>query len=132
MAFNGGGIPHTEPAYANVTECADSEVHGVAFLMSKESQEELDRTENAYAKKMVDLQAYDGRMLKGFVYYKTVKTTEPELAPSKRYLGVLVKGTNIKKTQHHRESLKDNSAKTNRRRIAEVHWQWSCGTILVS
>ena len=36
--------------------------------MTTESQEELDRTEVGYQKVMVDLHAYDGRTLKGFIY----------------------------------------------------------------
>ena len=84
------GIPLTEPGYANLAQSPGSEVHGVAFLMSKESQEELDRTERSYAKVFVDLTSYDGRPLKGFVYYNAKASGEG--VPSTRYLGVLVKG----------------------------------------
>ena len=84
------GIPLAEPGYANLAQSPGSEVHGVAFLMSKESQEELDRTERSYAKVFVDLTSYDGRPLKGFVYYNAKASGEG--VPSERYLGVLVKG----------------------------------------
>ena len=84
------GIPLAEPGYANLAQSPGSEVHGVAFLMSKESQEELDRTERSYAKVFVDLTSYDGRPLKGFIYYNAKASGEG--VPSERYLGVLVKG----------------------------------------
>ena len=84
------GIRLAEPGYANLAKSPGAEVHGVAFLMSKESQEELDRTESGYAKVFVDLRSYDGRPLKGFVYYNAKASAEG--VPSKRYLGVLVKG----------------------------------------
>ena len=85
------GIRLAEPGYANLAKSPGSEVHGVAFLMSKESQEELDRTESGYAKVFVDLISYDGRPLKGFVYYNA-KASGGGGIPSQRYLGVLVKG----------------------------------------
>ena len=53
-------------------------------------QAELDRTERSYAKVFVDLESYDGRPLKGFVYYNAKASGDG--VPSKRYLGVLVKG----------------------------------------
>ena len=84
------GVPLAEPGYANLAKSPGSEVHGVAFLMSKESQEELDRTESGYAKVFVDLKSYDGRPLKGFVYYNAKASGDG--VPSNRYLGVLVKG----------------------------------------
>ena len=64
-----GGIPWTEPAYANVWPSKGDEVHGVAFCMDKASEEKLDKQEASYSKEYVDLVAYDGRKLKGFVYY---------------------------------------------------------------
>ncbi len=65
------------------------EVHGLAFLMDKSSLAELDRTESGYTKAFVDLQAYDGRTLKGFVY--TGKHPEGNPLPTKRYMGVIIK-----------------------------------------
>ena len=54
MSFNLKGLHHVEPAYAGLVESPGSEVHGVAFCMSKESVEELDNTERGYDKKMVN------------------------------------------------------------------------------
>jgi hypothetical protein len=67
----------------------DDEVHGLAFLMTKHSIDELDRTESGYKKAIVDLHAYDGRILKGFVYTGNANDT---VKPTKRYMGVLIKG----------------------------------------
>ncbi len=61
--------------------------------MSPESVASLDKVEIQYKKTMVDLEAYDGRKLKGFVYSTVV---DPETIkgkhPSKRYMGIIVKG----------------------------------------
>ncbi len=57
--------------------------------MDKSSLEELDRTESGYKKAYVDLQAYDGRTLKGFVY--TGKPPEGNPLPTQRYMGVIIK-----------------------------------------
>ena len=61
--------------------------------MDLESLAELDRTESGYNKTSTTFLAYDGRKLEGFVYVNkpSAAVTEP-LAPSSRYLGVLVKG----------------------------------------
>ena len=90
LAFTLSGIAWCEPVFANLAEEKGSQVHGVAFCMSKESMEKLDRVETGYLKKMVTLKAYDGRDLDGFVYIK--ETDRPEGNPSARYLGVLCKG----------------------------------------
>lgn len=90
MTFNLSGIPWCEPAFANVTAEAGSEVHGVAFCMNTESVNKLDSVEQGYLKTMVTLTAYDGRTLKGFVYTKD--TDKEDMKPSSRYLGVLCKG----------------------------------------
>ena len=87
MSFNLKGLHHVEPAYAGLVESPGSEVHGVAFCMSKESVEELDNTERGYDKKMVTLYGYDGRELDGFVYMNK-KPPGEDLEPSARYLGV--------------------------------------------
>ncbi len=66
------------------------EVHGLAFLMDQSSQDQLDRNEGpGYKKVFVDLQAYDGRKLRGFIYAGKVPEGNP--LPSKRYMGVIVK-----------------------------------------
>ncbi len=74
-------------------KCPGSEVHGLAFLMGPESVAALDKVEFIYKKTMVDLETYDGRVLKGFVYSHDV---DPEKLigrlPSKRYMGVIIKG----------------------------------------
>ena len=90
MSFSLRGIPHAEPAYANVQPSPGDEVHGVAFLMDKPSMEKLDKQESGYAKVMVDMEAYDGRKIRGFVYHN--EKNKDELKPTKRYLGVLIKG----------------------------------------
>lgn len=90
MAFTLKGIPWVEPAFANVEEKVGAEVHGVAFCMSQESMEKLDKVETGYIKKMVTLKSYDGRDLEGFVYTK--ETGREDMNPSARYLGVLCKG----------------------------------------
>jgi cation transport regulator ChaC len=94
MSFTLPGPAKVEPAYANVIKGAPGdEVHGVAFCMTRASGEELDRTESGYNKEMVTLHAYDGRVLEGFTYVnKPGALSEVELAPSARYLGVLVRG----------------------------------------
>lgn len=81
-----------EPAFAGLDESPGSEVHGVAFCMTEESVAELDRTESGYNKKPVTLHSYDGRSLTGFVYMNKSPPTGGDLAPSSRYLGVLIKG----------------------------------------
>jgi len=91
LSFTIKAMTYSEPAFASVREMEGEEVHGVAFLMDKESLEELDKTEKGYNKATVILKAYDGRDLEGFVYLPKEKKTE-EYLPSKRYLGVLCKG----------------------------------------
>ena len=59
--------------------------------MDEDSLAELDRTERGYNKAIVNLKAYDGRDLEGFVYVPMEEKTD-EYLPSKRYLGVLCKG----------------------------------------
>ena len=53
MAFSLKGMPYVEPSYANIQKAEGEEVHGVAFCMTKESGEELDRTEGGYIKNQV-------------------------------------------------------------------------------
>ncbi len=91
MSFSILAFRCAEPAYSNVQPSPGDEVHGVAFKLDKPSQEKLDKQEAAYRKEIVELEAYDGRKLKGFVYYNESMRTES--TPSKRYLGILVKGT---------------------------------------
>ena len=90
LKFSLRGIPYAEPSFANVEPSPGSEVHGVGFCMTKTSMLKLDSIERGYKKQMVDLTAYDGRKLNGFVYIK--ETDGTEIPPSKRYLGVLCKG----------------------------------------
>ena len=95
LAFNLPGMPKVEPSYANVVRGEDSdEVHGVAFCMTKESNEELDRTESGYDKKEVTLQGYDERVITAFLYVNKphIKLAPQDIPPSARYLGILVKG----------------------------------------
>ena len=79
---------HVEPAYAGLAESPDSEVHGVAFNMSQDSAENLNRNEaGGYDRKMVTLKSYGGRELTGFIF---MNRNPPglNLVPSARYLGV--------------------------------------------
>jgi len=91
LVFNYPGYPLVEPAFANLKPSKGSEVHGVAFAMSKASMERMDSIEpEEYTKKKVTLQAYDGRELNGFVYYFD-KSSE-EKPPSERYMSIIVTG----------------------------------------
>ena len=100
MAFNVGGIHHVEPFFAGLVESPGDEVHGLAFCMDMESMENLDRNEGynpngkgygGYKKSFVKFQAYDGRVLDGYVYMNK-SPPGPDGVPSSRYRGVLVKG----------------------------------------
>ncbi len=51
--------------------------------------DKLDRQEGAYNKTFVDLQTYDGRTVRGFIY--TGKPPEGNPLPTKRYMGVIIK-----------------------------------------
>lgn len=92
LTFGTPGMPWVEPAYACICPAKGSEVHGVAFLMTQESLEELNRTELGYNQAEVTLKAYDGRDLAVFVYAPKNGWPEKDLSPSARYLGVLIKG----------------------------------------
>ncbi|KAK6180938.1 hypothetical protein SNE40_008900 [Patella caerulea] len=94
LAFNLSGIPFVEPAFANIIQSGlTDEVHGVAFCISKESVANMDKVEIGYDKAKITLEAYDGRTLHGFVYVnKPSASTSDEMNPSKRYIGVLIKG----------------------------------------
>ncbi len=48
--------------------------------------------EATYKKLYVTLEAYDGKKLNSFVYIKETTWDGEEYKPSKRYLGVLIKG----------------------------------------
>ena len=79
---------HVEPAYSGLAESPDSEVHGVAFKMSKESAENLNRNEaGGYDRKMVTLISYGGRELEGFIFMNRTPPSSNHV-PSSRYLGV--------------------------------------------
>jgi gamma-glutamylcyclotransferase (GGCT)/AIG2-like uncharacterized protein YtfP len=96
LSFDLHAMALVEPAFANVREEDGAEVHGVAFCMDAENVAKLDSVERGYNKKMITLEAYDGRQLHGFVYVskRELESTQ-EWAPSARYLGVLVKGNTV-------------------------------------
>ncbi|CAH1798738.1 unnamed protein product [Owenia fusiformis] len=93
LSFNVRAFECVEPAYAGIERGSETdEVHGVAFCGTKESMEELDRTEAGYDKKEETFHGYDGRVIKGFVYLTKPGSVKPEVPPSSRYVGVLLKG----------------------------------------
>ena len=60
--------------------------------MSADSVRQLDNQEGknyVYKKAIVDLEAYDGRKLKGFVYHGS--PAGDDVRPTKRYMGVILK-----------------------------------------
>jgi hypothetical protein len=94
MAFNLPGIPCCEPWFANSVRGSETdEIHGVAFCTTTEGMKKMDDQEGVgrggYDKVEATFDAYDGRTLQGWMYYKE---KESEGAPSARYLGVLLKG----------------------------------------
>ena len=112
LAFNLRGMRLAEPSFANLRKEEGKEVHGVAFQMSRENMEKLDRycyfvwilttdyveklpsrQEGAYAKHDVTLIAYDGRHLNGFIYIKeNASGGSVDTPTSQRYLDILIKG----------------------------------------
>ena len=62
-----------------------AEVHGLAFKMSADAAAKLDYLERVYFKNYVQLEAYDGRKLNGFVYRTVTVQPQSTLLPSKRY-----------------------------------------------
>ncbi len=71
----------------------NDEVHGVAFLMEPQSIANLDKYEMCigYTKYMVDMEAYDGRKLQGFVYCAE-KEHPKNIFPTRRYMNVVIEG----------------------------------------
>jgi len=97
LFFNGRAIPKAEPSFAGIRPKKGSEVHGVAFCISKEDLVKLDQVERGYNKEWTEFVSYEGKVLKnGFVYVGKNGFEESEdksaCKPSRRYLGVLVKG----------------------------------------
>ena len=88
MEFNLSGVHHAEPAFSGLAESPGSEVHGVAFKMSLESAENLNRNESSgYNQQMVTLYSYNGNELEGFIFMNK-RPPASNLRPSARYLGV--------------------------------------------
>jgi hypothetical protein len=85
-----------EPWFANSGKGSETdEIHGVAFCTTQEGMKKMDeqegvgKHEGSYEPIIVDLEAYDGRKFKAYMYFKE---KEGGGNPSARYLGVLVKG----------------------------------------
>src|SRR4029077_20792223 len=86
----GGG----ERAVANLAPDPDACTHGVAYLLTSEQGEHLDRTEGLhlglYYRVPVEVVDGDGSRLPAFTYRSTICT--PGRKPSPRYLGLLLDG----------------------------------------
>jgi len=94
MCFNMPGMNMCEPWFANSVKGSESdEIHGIALCMTEESCKKMDGQEGVggggYQKIVVDLETYDGRKIKSFMYF--IEKGE-EGNPSARYLNILVKG----------------------------------------
>ncbi|GMI27844.1 hypothetical protein TeGR_g12507 [Tetraparma gracilis] len=97
LSFTAGGLPFVEPAMGNCSRLEGGELHGVALQLTKEDMAKMDKqegynpdSERGYAKVEVDVNAYDGRTFKAWVY--SSRKPKPEEPCSARYLNVLVSG----------------------------------------
>ncbi len=91
LSFSFPGYPLFEPAFGNVIEDANSEVHGVAFGMDKKSAEKIVAVEpKQYKKRDVSLKTYEGQELKAFIF--VIDGQLQEKHPSKRYMGIIIEG----------------------------------------
>ena len=92
LSFSFPGYPLVEPAFGNLREDPEAETHGVAFRMSRANRDRMVQVEpDEYGVRDVDLEAYDGRRLRGFIFIANNPDLE-EFAPSKRYLGIILDG----------------------------------------
>jgi hypothetical protein len=82
-----------ERGVANLAEDATARTHGVAYFLTLEDAERLDRTEGVggglYYRAAVDIVTGAG-VLRGFTYRSTMTTTGRK--PSARYLNLLLEG----------------------------------------
>eukprot|EP00947_MAST-08B_sp_MAST-8B-sp1_P005408 g5408.t1 len=105
MSFSQEGLDFVDPRYGNAAPMTEEEVaagtmpmHGVALKLSLDDMAKMDKQEGykpdphptGYGKVEVDVQAYDGRTFKAWVYSARKRAEEGRC--SKRYLGVLVSG----------------------------------------
>lgn len=92
MLFNmGPAKTYCEPWFANAGKGSETdEIHGVTFCTNQEGMKKLDDQERGYEKITVTLDAYDGRTLQAFMYFKEKEGGGGN--PSSRYLNVLIKG----------------------------------------
>ena len=83
-----------ERGVANVVECADGTVYGVAYLLDLADAERLDRTEGVhrgwYRRHPIAAQLDDGVRLGAFTYRSPYGV--PGRKPSARYLGLILDG----------------------------------------
>ena len=83
-----------ERGVANVEPAPGARVCGVAYLLTPESCERLDRSEGVhvelYWREPVELELVDGVRVAGFTY-RSKRTTDGRL-PSPRYMGLLLDG----------------------------------------
>ena len=94
MAFNKKAFALVEPAYSGIEYEKGAEIHGLAYKITKQDMELLERSEgigSVYNKMEVPLLAYDGRTLIGNMLTNVTKP-DGEYQPSKRYLKLLVNG----------------------------------------
>ena len=81
-----------EPAFACAYKKEGAEIHGLAFALSPEEKEKINKMEGGYAKAMIELQLYDGRKVEGQIYTSKKDLTDVGL-PSKRYMSLVIQGT---------------------------------------
>jgi cation transport regulator ChaC len=82
-----------ERAVANVALDAAARIHGVAYLLSAEDAERLDRTEGVprvYQREPVTIALTRGATCAGFTYRSSISVAGRK--PSARYLGLLLDG----------------------------------------
>jgi hypothetical protein len=96
LAFNTRGFPWIEPAFANVEHAPGAFVHGVLHRLTAEQFARLDRYEwggVAYRHLELDVEAYDGRVIRARVY--SARYVSREKSPSCRYLALIREGARL-------------------------------------
>lgn len=93
MAFSLPAITYAEPFFANCEKGEESDnIHGVAFETDSDSVAKMDKVESGYDKASVQLEAYDGRKMNGYVYVNKPHREVRVGNPSGRYLRLLING----------------------------------------
>lgn len=98
MSFNLRGMALVEPAFANAMPGQPTDnIHGVAILLGRDDVLKLSAQERGYDKVWVEVNCYDGKKIKAFIFTRTRAGDRPflppnEQTPSVRYLNLLLKG----------------------------------------